>query len=64
MSALMRHVLEHTRQRRRELAALPFPEKVQIVELMRDTVTRIRTPAARGGDRDSLSSASRVEPAK
>jgi hypothetical protein len=64
MSALMRHILEHKRQRRRKLAALPFPEKVQIVEQMRDTVTRIRTPAARGGDRTPVPPASRVEPAK
>jgi hypothetical protein len=37
LSALLRHILEHKRQRRRELAALPFPEKVRIVEQMRDT---------------------------
>jgi hypothetical protein len=42
MSPLMRELLEHKRQRRRELAALPFPEKVKIVEQMRETTTRIR----------------------
>ena len=42
MSALLQHILEHKRQRRLELAALPFPEKVRIVEQMRDTMTRIR----------------------
>jgi hypothetical protein len=42
MSPLMQELLEHKRQRRRELAALPFPEKVKIVEQMRETTARIR----------------------
>ncbi len=45
MSALMRQIFERKRQRRLELAALPFPEKVRIVEQMRETVTRIRASA-------------------
>lgn len=45
MSALMRQILEGKRQRRLELAALPFPEKVRIVERMRETMTRIRASA-------------------
>jgi hypothetical protein len=42
MSTLTQHILEDKRQRRLELAALPFPEKVKIVEQMRETVRRIR----------------------
>ena len=41
MSALMRQVLERKRQRRRELTAMPFPEKVKIVERMREAITHI-----------------------
>jgi len=43
----MQQVLDHKCQRRREPAVLPFPEKVKIVEQMRETVTRIRASAAR-----------------
>lgn len=57
MSPMMRRVLEHKRQRRRELAALPFPEKVQIVEQMRNTVTRIRASAAQGRKTTPVSTA-------
>ena len=46
MSALMRQVLEHKRQRRRELAALPFPEKVKIVERMREAIAHINVSSA------------------
>ena len=46
MSALMRQVLEHKRQRRRELAALPFPMKVKIVERMREAIAHINTSSA------------------
>ncbi len=42
----MREILDHKRQRRRELAALPFPEKVRIVEQMRKTVIGIRASTA------------------
>jgi hypothetical protein len=45
MSPLMRELLEQKHQRRRELAALPFPQKVKIVERMRETTTRIRACA-------------------
>jgi hypothetical protein len=45
MSPLMRQILAHKRQRRLELAALPFPDKVRIVEQMRETMTRIRASA-------------------
>jgi hypothetical protein len=46
VSALLQQVLEPKRQRRRELAALPFPAKVRIVEQMREAVPRIRASAA------------------
>lgn len=51
MSPLMQQVLGHKHQRRRELAALPFPEQVRIVEQMRKTLGRIRasTPLAKRG---------------
>jgi hypothetical protein len=45
MSALMRQIIARKRRRRLELAALPFPEKVRIVEQMRETMTRIRASA-------------------
>lgn len=47
MSALMRQVLVHERRRRRELATLPFPEKVKIVERMREAIAHaISQPTA------------------
>ena len=42
MTALMERVLADKRRRHRELAALPFPEKVKIVELMREAPTALR----------------------
>ena len=47
MSALMRQVFEPKRRRRRELAALPFPEKVEIVERMREAISHINKSSAR-----------------
>jgi hypothetical protein len=41
MSPLTSQVLEQKRQRRQALAALPFPEKVRIVEKLRDASKRI-----------------------
>lgn len=45
MSPLMRQILENKKQRRLELAALPFPEKVKIVEQMRETMKSLRAKA-------------------
>jgi len=45
MSPVMQQVLEQKRRRRSELAALPFPDKVRIVEQMRETMTSIRAAA-------------------
>jgi hypothetical protein len=36
MSALMEQILEAKRQTRRQLAALPFGKKLEMVEMMRD----------------------------
>ena len=47
----MRELLEQKCQRRRALAALPFPEKVKIVEQMRETSARIRASAEGGRSR-------------
>ncbi len=38
----MQQVLTDKRRRRREVAALPFPEKVKIVERMREDLTPLR----------------------
>ncbi len=42
----MQQVLEGKRQRHRELAAMPFPEKVKIVERMREAITHINKVSA------------------
>ena len=47
MSALMRQIVEQKRLRRVALAALPYPEKVRIVEQMRESITAIKANAAR-----------------
>lgn len=41
MTALTAEILKQKAARRRELAALPFPEKVRIVEKLRDASKRI-----------------------
>ena len=41
----MQQILEGKCRRRRALAALSYPEKVRIVEQMRETMTRIRASA-------------------
>ncbi len=46
MSTLMRQIVDRKRQRRLVLAALTFPEKVRIVEQMRESIAPIKT---RGG---------------
>ena len=51
MSALLQQILAVKRQRRLALAALPFPEKVRIVEQMRQTLTSVRAPAPRSKTR-------------
>lgn len=43
MSTLMRQIVHQKRQRRVALAALPFPEKVRIVEQMRESTGLIKT---------------------
>lgn len=49
MSPLTTKILEQKRQRRLALAALPFPEKVRIVEKLRDASKRIATSAKSRG---------------
>lgn len=51
MSALLSQVLAAKRQRRLALAALPYPEKVRIVEQMRQTLSGFRAPAPRSKTR-------------
>lgn len=46
MSTLMRQIVDQKRRRRLVLAALTFPEKVRIVEQMRESIASIKT---RGG---------------
>lgn len=41
MTALLQEILNQKRLRRQELAALPFPEKVRIVEKMRGAISSI-----------------------
>lgn len=41
MTALLQEILNQKRLRRQELAALPFPEKVRIVEKMRGALSSI-----------------------
>ena len=42
----MQQILEQKRARRARLAALPYPEKVRIVERMRDAALRIKAASA------------------
>jgi len=42
MSPLMLQVLEDKQLRRKTLAALPFPDKVRIVQRMRDDLVALR----------------------
>jgi hypothetical protein len=49
MSPLTAQILEQKRHRRQALAALPFPEKIRIVEKLRDASKQIATAAARQG---------------
>lgn len=42
MSPLIQHALESKNERRKRLMALPYPEKVRIVEKMRVTAREIR----------------------
>lgn len=54
MSELTLKILEQKRQRRHELAQLSFPEKVRIVEKLRDASKRIAHAADRQGLRQDL----------
>ena len=49
MSPLTTSILEQKRRRRQTLAALPFPEKIRIVEMLRDSSKQIAAAAARQG---------------
>ena len=49
MSPLTVRILEQKRQRRQALAALPFPEKVRIVEKLRETSLQIAAVASQQG---------------
>jgi hypothetical protein len=43
MSPLLKHILESKVARRRQLMALPYPEKVRIVEQMRAAALEIKS---------------------
>jgi len=47
MTPLMEQTLEQKRSRRLRLMALPYPEKVRIVERMQAAAREIRTGSAR-----------------
>ena len=47
MNPLLQQVLESKARRRKELAALPFAEKVRIVEQLRETTRSIRASVSR-----------------
>jgi len=49
MSPLTTQILEQKRQRRQRLAALPFAEKVRIVEKLREASLRIAAAAHQQG---------------
>jgi hypothetical protein len=55
MSPLTRQILEHKQERRRGLAQLPYPEKVRIVEKLRESAKKISQAARQGGLRQSHS---------
>jgi hypothetical protein len=49
MTRLTQALLEGKRQRRQTLAQLPYPEKVRIVEQLRDASKRMAEAARRHG---------------
>jgi hypothetical protein len=49
MSPLTAQILEKNRQHRQTLAQMPFPEKVRIVEKLRDASLRIAAAARQQG---------------
>jgi hypothetical protein len=49
VSPLAARILEQKRQRRQALAALPFPEKVRIVEKLREASLQIAALAKQQG---------------
>lgn len=51
MTALTQQLLEQKRQRRQTLAQLSYPEKVRIVEKLRDASKRMAGAAKRQGIR-------------
>ncbi len=52
MSPVLQKALEAKDERRKRLAALPYPEKVKIVEQMRDAAREIRRVATLSGLRE------------
>ena len=51
MSPLTRQILKHKQERRRGLAQLPYPEKVRIVEKLRESAKKIGQVARHQGVR-------------
>jgi len=49
MTDLSRQILEHKRRRRETLALLSYPEKVRIVEKLRDASKRMKDAAIKQG---------------
>jgi hypothetical protein len=49
MTPLTASILEQKRLRRQALASLPFPEKIRIVEKLREASKKIATAATRQG---------------
>ena len=45
MTSMMQQIVDAKAERRRRLAALPFPEKVRLVERMRAAAKSIQTAA-------------------
>lgn len=49
MTELSRQILEHKRRRREVLSLLSYPEKVRIVEKLRDASKRMKEAATKQG---------------
>lgn len=64
MSPLITRILEQKRQRRQTLAQLPYPEKVRIVEKLRDASIRIAAASQQQGMRKSVIATAAQHPVK
>ena len=53
MSPLFQKTLEAKAERRKQLMALPFPEKVRIVEKLRDATREIHRASGKGRANDT-----------